>query len=127
MAALVFVWVKGKLSLLSDPLLNGLLLYSSIIIKAGQKKNLEKAPIKCCINKSLNPALQQRPYELLNAAVVWFSLFLSAHMHISSWNLHGLLCAAVLTFMWAAVGCRWFTIYNITPGENQIKKKDLES
>lgn len=76
--------IEKKLSSLSDPLLNAL--FSAIIIMAEQRAYLEKQPVKCCINQSLNSALER---SLLNAAV-------SIHARTLSYCTLYFLCAAIL-------------------------------
>lgn len=79
--------IEKKLSSLSDPLLNAL--FSAIIIMAEQRVYLEKQPVKCCINQSLNSALERRLCSSLNAAV-------SIHARTLSYCTLYFLCAAIL-------------------------------
>lgn len=79
--------IQEKFSLLSDPLVNAL--FSTVVIMAERRAYLEKQPVKCCINQSLNSALQRRLCNSLNAAV-------STHAHTLSYCTLYIFRAAIL-------------------------------
>lgn len=99
------------------PAADWLALYSSILITARQKKNLENPPIKWKLEFQLYRKGHASGTERCRNLVQFVLVSIGAHVILKV-----TLCAAMLTFMWAAISRRWVTINIILRGEGKKDK-----